>query len=194
MTRLAIYWNLGNFSKPVATISLTKSTTFLGNFCKGVRIFYFSSEIIFGQLLYTFGDFLLVTLLLLLTIIGEKLTHFFVVIKSVEKWERNEFKEFVNVGKSLPRQAVTRWNDPFRCTPPGHSIVKLILTKMSQPRPFIVYFQSFSIKPYKFLRQIKVSKCPLLGIKITTSWLRVSSLNHKSISFKSALSTQNNSY
>ena len=58
----AIYWTLGNFSKPVATISLPKSPTFLGNFCKGVKIFHFSSEIIFGQLLQSFGDFLLVTL------------------------------------------------------------------------------------------------------------------------------------
>ena len=44
----AIYGTLGNFSKPVATISLLKSPTFL--------------KIIFGQLLWTFGDFLLVTL------------------------------------------------------------------------------------------------------------------------------------
>ena len=57
----AIYRNLGNFSKPLATINLPKST-FLGNFCKGVKIFNFSSEIIFGQLLKTFGNFLLVTL------------------------------------------------------------------------------------------------------------------------------------
>ena len=41
----------GNFSKPLATINLPKSATFLGNFCKGVQIFNFSSEIIFGQLL-----------------------------------------------------------------------------------------------------------------------------------------------
>ena len=34
----------------------------LGNFCKGVKIFNFSCEINFGQLQYTFGDFLLVTL------------------------------------------------------------------------------------------------------------------------------------
>ena len=27
-----IYWNLGNFSKPMATIKLPKSSTFLGNF------------------------------------------------------------------------------------------------------------------------------------------------------------------
>ena len=45
----AIYWTLGNFSKPVATISLRKSRTFLGNSCKGVKIFNFSSEIILGN-------------------------------------------------------------------------------------------------------------------------------------------------
>ena len=37
-----IYWNLGNFLKPLATINLPKSPTILGNFF---------SEIIFGQLL-----------------------------------------------------------------------------------------------------------------------------------------------
>ena len=47
----AIYWILGNFLKPLATISLPKSTTFLGNFCKGVNSYNFSSEIIFGQFL-----------------------------------------------------------------------------------------------------------------------------------------------
>ena len=57
VTRLAIYWTLGKFSKPLATIKLAKSPTFLGNFCKSVEICHFSSEIIFGQLLETFGDF-----------------------------------------------------------------------------------------------------------------------------------------
>ena len=47
----AIYWTLGNFSKPLATINLPKSLTFLGNFCKGIKIHHFSSEIIFGQVL-----------------------------------------------------------------------------------------------------------------------------------------------
>ena len=51
----AIYFILCNFSKPVATIILPKSPTFLGNFCQGLKIFNFSSEIIFGQLLKTIG-------------------------------------------------------------------------------------------------------------------------------------------
>ena len=38
---------LGNFLKPVATISLPKSGTLLCNFCEGVEIFHFSSEIVF---------------------------------------------------------------------------------------------------------------------------------------------------
>ena len=50
-TDWAIYCTLGNFSKPVATINLPKSPTFLGNFCKGVNINHFSSKIIFVQLL-----------------------------------------------------------------------------------------------------------------------------------------------
>ena len=62
VTRLGDFCTLGNFFKPLATISLPKSLTFLGNFCKGVNIYHFSSEIIFGQLLQTFGNFLLITL------------------------------------------------------------------------------------------------------------------------------------
>ena len=61
----AFYWTLGNFLKPLASITLPKSATFLGNFCKGVKIYHFSSEIIFGQLLQTFGNFVLVPLLLM---------------------------------------------------------------------------------------------------------------------------------
>ena len=52
-----IYWTLDNFWKPLETINLPKSPTF--NFCKGVKIFQFSSEIIFGQLLWTYGNFFL---------------------------------------------------------------------------------------------------------------------------------------
>ena len=48
-----IYWTLGIF----LSLILPKSPTFLGNFCKVVKIYHFSSEIIFGQLLQTFGDF-----------------------------------------------------------------------------------------------------------------------------------------
>ena len=36
-----IYWTLGNFLKPLAAINLPKSPTFLGNFCKGVKIYHF---------------------------------------------------------------------------------------------------------------------------------------------------------
>ena len=45
----AIYWTLGNFLKPLATINLPKSPTFLSSFCEGVKIYHFSSEIIFGN-------------------------------------------------------------------------------------------------------------------------------------------------
>ena len=56
VTRWVIYWTLGHFLKPLATIIFPKSPTFLGNFCKGVIICHFSSEIIFGQLLQTFDN------------------------------------------------------------------------------------------------------------------------------------------
>ena len=47
----AIFSTLGKFFKPLATINLPKTLTFLGNFCKGIKIYHFSSEIIFEQLL-----------------------------------------------------------------------------------------------------------------------------------------------
>ena len=58
----AIYWTLEKFLKPLETINLNKSHTFLGNFCKDIKIYHFSSEIILGQLLLTFGNFFLVSL------------------------------------------------------------------------------------------------------------------------------------
>ena len=42
----AIFWTLGSFSKP----NLPKSPTFLGNFCKGVKMFYFCCDIILGNI------------------------------------------------------------------------------------------------------------------------------------------------
>ena len=51
------YEQCGNFLKPLASINLPKSSTFLGIFCKGVKIYHFSSKIIFGLLLWTFDDF-----------------------------------------------------------------------------------------------------------------------------------------
>ena len=40
-TRLGVFCTLGNFLKPLATINLPKSLTFLCNFCKGVKIYHF---------------------------------------------------------------------------------------------------------------------------------------------------------
>ena len=73
---LAIDWTLGNFLKPLATINFPKSPTVLGNFCVGAKIFNFSSEIIFGQLLWTFCDFYLVTLAVFLEILKCRSSQF----------------------------------------------------------------------------------------------------------------------
>ena len=43
---LAIYWTLDNFLKPLTTTILPKPPTFLGNFCKGVKIYYYYSIIL----------------------------------------------------------------------------------------------------------------------------------------------------
>ena len=41
VTRLGDFCTLGNHSKLVATLSLPKLATLLGNFCKGVKIIHF---------------------------------------------------------------------------------------------------------------------------------------------------------
>ena len=68
VTRLGDFFNFGNFLRPLATNNLPKSPTFLGSFCKVVKIIHFSCEIIFGQLLFPFVDFYLVTLRLYSTL------------------------------------------------------------------------------------------------------------------------------
>ena len=52
VTRLG---DLLDFLKPLATIYLPKSPTFLGNFYEDVKIYHFSCKIIFGQLLAIFS-------------------------------------------------------------------------------------------------------------------------------------------
>ena len=62
VARLGNLLKFGQLLKPLATINLPKSPTFYGNFCKGVRIYHFSSEIIFRQLFIDIWQFFLVTL------------------------------------------------------------------------------------------------------------------------------------
>ena len=50
VTRSGDFLDLGQFFKAFGTNDLPKSPTFLGNFCKGVKINHFSSEITFRQL------------------------------------------------------------------------------------------------------------------------------------------------
>ena len=58
VTRLGDLFDFGQLFKAWQQFNLPESHTFLGNLCKGVKTFNFWSEIIFGQLLLTFGDFL----------------------------------------------------------------------------------------------------------------------------------------
>ena len=89
VTRLGDLFHFGNFSKPAATIILPKQPTFLGNFCKVVKIFHFASEIIFRQLLQTIGDFLLDTLTLML---NRKLQVPANKINATQRKEQHEMK------------------------------------------------------------------------------------------------------
>ena len=61
VTRLGDFFNFGQPFKAGGNNILHKSTTSLGNFCKGVKIIHFSCVIVFGQLLKKFGNFHLVT-------------------------------------------------------------------------------------------------------------------------------------
>ena len=51
VTRFGDLLDFGQLFKAFETINLPKSLTFLDIFCVGVKIYHFSSEIIFGQLL-----------------------------------------------------------------------------------------------------------------------------------------------
>ena len=57
VTRFGDFLDFGQLLKPLGTITLPKSCTFLGNFCKGVIIYHFSSEIIFWQLFLDIWQF-----------------------------------------------------------------------------------------------------------------------------------------
>ena len=63
MTRMGNLLDFRQLFKACGNNYFRKITHILGIFCKGVKIFVVSRGIIFGQLLETFGDFFLVTLL-----------------------------------------------------------------------------------------------------------------------------------
>ena len=62
VTRLGDLSDFGQLFKAFCNNYFAQISHILCNFCKCVKIFHFYSEIIFGQLLNTFGDFFLVTL------------------------------------------------------------------------------------------------------------------------------------
>ena len=62
VTRLGDLLHFGQIFKASGNNYFAQTAHILGKFCRGIKIFHFSSGIIFGQLLLTFGDFLLVTL------------------------------------------------------------------------------------------------------------------------------------
>ena len=62
VTRLGNLLDFCKFLKPLATIIFPKSPTYLSNFCKGVKIYQFSSEISFWATFIDIWRFFLVTL------------------------------------------------------------------------------------------------------------------------------------
>ena len=101
----AIYWTLRNFLKTLILINLPKSSPFLGNFCKGVKIYHFSSEINFGQLLQTFCDFFLVTL------IGAQFSSV-LLYQKIEYKYKNPTKSTTLVGRYQSSQMFLKWAKP----------------------------------------------------------------------------------
>ena len=57
MTRLGHLLHFGQLFKACGNNYFAQIAHILGNFCEGFKIFHFSSGIIFGQLLQSFGDF-----------------------------------------------------------------------------------------------------------------------------------------
>ena len=64
VTRLGALLHFGQLFKACGNNYFVQITHIFGNSCEGVKIFHFSSEISFVHLSQTFGDFLLVTLLI----------------------------------------------------------------------------------------------------------------------------------
>ena len=62
VTRLGDFLHFGQLFNGHGKKYFSQIAHILGSFCRGAKIFHFSSGIIFGQLLLKFGDFLLVTL------------------------------------------------------------------------------------------------------------------------------------
>jgi len=71
VTRLGDLLHFGQLFKACGINYFAQIALNLGNFCKVVKIFQLAWEIIFGQLLWTFGDFLLVTLFAFLIQVGQ---------------------------------------------------------------------------------------------------------------------------
>ena len=71
VTRLGDLLHFGQLFKACGNNYFAHITHILIQFCKVVEIFHFNSEIIFGQLLQTFGEFLLVTLIVAKNTQGE---------------------------------------------------------------------------------------------------------------------------
>ena len=57
VTRLGNLMDFGQLFKAFGNNLFAKISHILRHFCKGVKIYHFSSEIIFGQLYLTFVDF-----------------------------------------------------------------------------------------------------------------------------------------
>ena len=64
VTRFGDFLHFRQIFKACGTNYFALMAHILGSFWKRVKIFHFSSGIIFGSILLTFGDFLLVTLML----------------------------------------------------------------------------------------------------------------------------------
>ena len=89
VTRLGDLLHFGQLFKACGNNYFTQIAHIIRQFLLGLEIFHFSSESIFGQLLKTFGDFLLVTLQLSLMKINYNSTTRKKERKTVEdlKWK-----------------------------------------------------------------------------------------------------------
>ena len=78
----AIYILWATFQSPWQQLFCPNRQHILGNFYKGVKIFHFTREILFGQLLWTFGNFLLVTLFIINTVCYHQLISMYRVVST----------------------------------------------------------------------------------------------------------------
>ena len=141
----AIYYTLGNFSKPVATINLPKMR-------KGVKIFHFSSEISFGQLFWHLATFYWSHCLSLMTRLLLKNACLVEALLGLTTYELKQGKVLVEWGPLVNEHQTTRF-------------VKLNLFTTKTQTNFCVIRSDIVSPPFKVHQNLFLFNCLIVQLQ-----------------------------